>query len=330
MRTPGFFRNKPLVITIALVLALVMLIIFTSGNHETTAVESVAGTAVTPVNRGFSTFFDSISNFFTNMFNPTKAEAENIELKKQISKLQEESSQMDELQKENQRLTDLLGFVKENPRFTTVAATVIAKEQGIWFDVFTINVGRNQGVEKDMAVVNAQGLIGRVIDAGADWSKVMAIIDARSSVGTLLDRSRDNGMVRGTFSSADATGMCQMYYLDSDADVLPGDKVKTSGLGGIFPKGLLVGEVVELGNKSEGTSRRVMVKPAVDFNHMEEVLVIKAEKDTTTQGSQGTQDNKDNQTNPDITDNPKSTEPGSTSSPSNTSKPNNTTTPTQE
>ncbi len=321
MRTPGFFRNKPLVITIALAVVLVLLIIFTSGNHEATAVESVAGSAVTPVNRGFYTFFDSISDFFTNVFNPTKAEAENVELKKELSKLREESSQMEELQKENQRLTELLGFVQQNPRYTTVAATVVGKDPGIWFDVFLINVGRNQGVEKDMAVVNAQGLVGRVIEAGADWSKVMAIIDARSSVGTLLDRSRDSGMVRGTFSSSDATGMCQMYYLDSDADVLPGDKVITSGLGGIFPKGLTVGEVVELGSKTEGTSRRVMVKPTVDFSHMEEVLVIKEEKET---GDTKTTDTPNPQESPDIKDNPTPSKSPEGTSPDNTGNPDDT------
>ncbi|MDP2892369.1 MAG: rod shape-determining protein MreC [Bacillota bacterium] len=280
---PQFLKNRPFIITVAIAIVLSLLMIFTSGNSSTVVGNGI-GAGVTPVQGAFDTFSNAVGDFFSNIFNPTKAEAENVELKKQIAQLQEDSAQLRELQKENERLKELLGFVEENTTFTTVPARVVGKNPGFWFEMFEINVGRSQGVDKDMAVVNSQGLVGRVVEVGANWSKVLAVIDPRSSVAALLERSRDNGMVHGMLDTEESTGLCQMYYLHADADVLPGDKIITSGLGGVFPKGLLVGEVVEIGNQSESEQRRVMVKSAVDFTHLEEVLVIRQEAGSVPQG----------------------------------------------
>jgi rod shape-determining protein MreC len=284
MRMPEFFKNRPFIITAALSVVLVLLIIFTAGNGNITAVESGLGSAVTPVQGAFDTFNTSVGDFFSNIFNPTKAEAENEELKKQVAQLQSDSETLREIQKENERLRGLLGFAEQNPSLKMVPARVVSKNTGVWFNVFDIDAGRAQGIAVDMAVVNADGLVGRVIDTGLNWSKVLAVIDARSSVASLLERSRDNGMVHGMLETGVNTGLCQMNYLDTDADVLPGDRVLTSGLGGVFPKGLAVGEIVEIGKGSEGSQRKIMVKPAVDFTHLEEVMVIVQESSPVPQG----------------------------------------------
>jgi rod shape-determining protein MreC len=118
-----------------------------------------------------------------------------------------------------------------------VTGTVIGRSQGIWFDTFTISVGRSQGVEKNMPVVNANGLVGRVSEVGATWCKVIALVDSSTNVSVMVERTRDNGMVRGLLEAGTATDSLELYYLPSDSDLTPGDKIVTSGIGGLYPKG---------------------------------------------------------------------------------------------
>ncbi|MDD3919554.1 MAG: rod shape-determining protein MreC [Eubacteriales bacterium] len=266
-------KSKPFLIAVIAVVLLAVLALATSGSRKLTFMEGFVGSVVQPVQTFASNASDAIIGFFRNMFNTTDADQENQQLKAYVAQLEQTVSEVNTLRQENERLKSLLSFTETNPDLTYVAGTVIGRNQGIWFDTFTINIGRNQGVEKNMPVVNADGLVGRISDVGATWSKVVALIDSSTNISVIVERTRDNGMVRGTLEAGGESDTLELYYLPSDADLLPGDTVVTSGIGGLYPKGIAVGSVLEVSRAGE-SEINALVTPNVDFRHIEEIMVI--------------------------------------------------------
>ncbi len=269
----NLFKNKPLLIALIAVLLLALLAVLTSGDRTLSFVESTVGTVLQPVQGFASRASDAIIDFVENVFNTTEADLENQQLKVYVSQLEQSLNEMDSLRAENERLKSLLAFANSTPDLTYVSGTIIGRSQGIWFDTFTINVGRSQGVEKNMPVVNADGLVGRISEVGATWSKVIALIDSSMNVSVMVERTRDSGMVRGLLQAGNSSDTLELYYLPSDSDLMPGDKIVTSGIGGLYPKGLIVGDVTEV-SRSSDTQSNAVVRPSVDFRHIEELMVV--------------------------------------------------------
>ncbi len=270
----NILRNKPLLILIVAVLLLGALAFASSGTRTVSAIESAVGAVVKPVQSFASRSSDAIYAFFQRVFSTTDADRENEQLRAYIAQLEENQSGMSELQQENERLKNLLNYAQENAETEYLSARVIGKNQNVWFDVFTINAGRNAGVREDMPVVCADGLIGRVTDVAATYSKVTSIIDPSSNISVMVQRTRDNAMTRGAFSTTKDNQM-ELYYLPAGGDLVPGDVIVTNGLGGIFPKGITVGTVTEVMRTTEdNASRNAVVQSSVDFRHLEEVLIV--------------------------------------------------------
>ena len=158
-------------------------------------------------------------------------------------------------------------------QFDFVTATVIGRDPGNWTSTIIINRGLADGITKDMPVVTPQGLAGNVISVFNNTSKVQLILDPRSAVGSLVQRpeSRVAAIVEG-YGPNPLTP--RMINVARDADIIKGDKIITSGFGGIYPKGLLVGEAVDVINEEGGLLKYAILKPAVDFDRLEEVFVI--------------------------------------------------------
>ncbi|MEI6100475.1 MAG: rod shape-determining protein MreC [Eubacteriales bacterium] len=267
-----FFRNKPLVVTVILVIIILALLVSTSGMQDISGGQTVAGGVFIPVQRFFYQITDSLSSSVQKTFNTSDLEKENQDLKDQLSNLKSELSDYDELQKENVRLTKLLDYEQKQVNYKFKVANIVAKDPGIWFDSFTINLGSNDGLSVDMPVVTPDGVIGRVEEVGLNWSKVMTIIDGRSGASSIIDRTRDIGSVRGRMESEPSDPLLDMDLLPMDTDIQVGDNVLTSGVGGIYPKGLTIGQVVEVG--TESNQKKVVIKSTVDFRNLEEVLVM--------------------------------------------------------
>ena len=263
-----FFNNRPLVITILLSVLLVVLMIVTPGSGRLTGPESVAGTAVSGTQSFLGSLVDGVGHFFSSIFSPNETE--------------------DELKTENERLKSLLNYVQNHTEYEYITARVITKDPGYYFDVFVINAGYNDGVSKDDTVITPDGLVGRVTETGGSWSKVISIIDSRSSVSGTVERTRDNGVVNGIAQSKAQEGLCEMEFLPLEAELQPGDQVITNGLGGVFPRGFVIGQVVEVSAETGSTGKVVTIKPAVDFLHLEEVLIVKAKDVTATTTAQTT------------------------------------------
>ncbi len=275
----NILHNKPLLILIIAILLLGALALASAGSRTVSVIESALGAVVKPVQSFAAKSSDSIYHFFQKVFSTTDADKENEQLRAYIAQLEENQSGMTELQNENARLKDLLNYVQDDTQSEYLTARVIAKNQNVWFDVFTINAGRNAGIKEDMPVLCADGLIGRVTDVAATYSKVTSIIDPSSNISVMVQRTRDNAMIRGTFDTMNEDQM-ELYYLPAGGDLVPGDTIVTNGLGGVFPKGITVGTVTEVVRTTEDdTSKNAVVQSAVDFRHLEEVIVVISTQD---------------------------------------------------
>ena len=267
-----FFRNRPLVITVILVIIIFVLLIATANMQDVSGGQTVAGGVFVPVQRFFYQMTDNVSSFFQKTFNTTDLAKENQDLEEQLASLKSELADYDELQKENQRLSELLEYKQTQTSYQFKVAGIVAKDPGIWFESFTINVGSNDGVAVDMPVVTSDGVVGRIEEVGLNWSKVMTVIDGRSGISSIIERTRDFGSVRGRMESVPSDPLLDMDFLPIDTDIQVGDNVLTSGIGGIYPKGLTIGQVVEVGE--QGNQKKVVVKSAVNFRNLEEVMVM--------------------------------------------------------
>ncbi len=269
----NIFKNKPLLIALAAVLLLGLLAMFSAGERTLTVVESAAGGILQPVQAFASRASDAIILFVQNTFNTTEADIENQQLKVTISQLEQKVNEMDNLRAENERLKKLLNYAEQAPDLSYVTGVVTARSPGVWFEQFTLNVGRSHGVDKNMPVISGQGLIGRVTAVGATYCKVVTLLDTSTSVSVMVERTRDTGMVRGLLEAGNELDTLELYYLPADSDLLPGDKIVTSGIGGLYPKGLLVGEVREV-SRASSNDRNAIVTPASDLRHLEECMVV--------------------------------------------------------
>ena len=270
----GLFKNKPLLILLVAALLLGVLALATSGNRTATWVENAVGTVTTPVQSFASQASAAITGFFQRIFKTTDADQENAQLKVKLAQYEQIEQRLAEEQQENERLRALLNYAEEQEFSSYVTARVIGRDQGVWFSVFTINAGRKQGIEEDQPVISSSGLVGRVTEVGATWSKVTAIIDTTSAVSVMVERTRDNGMVRGLLSG-DGSELLELYYLPAGSDLVPGDIIVTNGVGGIFPKGVVLGTVIEVSRQgTDSEAGNAILQPAVDFQHIEEVMVL--------------------------------------------------------
>ena len=270
----GILKNKPLIIMLIAILLLGILAFVTSADRSVSWIESTLGSVIQPVQSFAAKASNGIISFVQKVFKTSDADKELEQLQVRMAQLEQAADENAKLKAENERLKKLLNYVETLENYEYVTAVVTGNSQGVWFETFTINAGRNKGIEKDMPVVCAEGLVGRVIEVGANWSKATAIIDPSSEVSVMVERTRDIGVVRGSFS-ATSDNQLEIYFLPSGFDLVPGDKIVTSGMSSIFPKTITVGTVSEVTRRSaEGSQSNAIIEPAVDFGHLEEVLVL--------------------------------------------------------
>ena len=193
---------------------------------------------------------------------------ENDQLRRQLDAALERGHQCTEVEFTNRRLTNLLNFQKSISQ-EVLPAAVIGKDPSTWFKTIIIDKGRQDGVEKGLPVVVPAGIVGQVMEVTNAYSKVLLVIDQNNAVDALVQRSRARGLVTGV-----ATGECIFKYVLLKHDVRIGDILISSGLDGVFPKGLRVGLVSGVIRSNAGIFQQVKVMPFVNFEKLEEVLVV--------------------------------------------------------
>ena len=238
----------------------------------------VSGAIVVPLQdgmNGIGKWFTNKADYFNSVKKLTK---KNKELESQVNELTEENSLLAQNKYELERLRDLYQLDQDYSSYEKIAANVIGKDSGNWFDIFTINKGSKDGIKKDMNVISGGGLVGIVTDVGKDYAKVRAIIDDESSVSVSFANTSDTGIVSGDLKLMD-DGVMNVTEVLKDAKVTEGDMVVTSKISDKFVPGILVGYVTNIKLDSSELTQSGQIIPVVDFKHIDEVLVITQLKD---------------------------------------------------
>jgi rod shape-determining protein MreC len=193
---------------------------------------------------------------------------ENINLQKEMDLLNRKMVEFKEIYQENKRLEKLLSFKHKLP-FSTVAARVIGRDSSNWISALIIDKGSKDNLRVGMPVIGGVGLVGKLVEVGSSTSRVLLINDSNFKVAALIQDSRDEGIVSGSLG-----GKCRMYFLSLESEVKTNDRVITSGLGGVFPKGLLIGRVIDVDIDASGLMKNCLIEPTTDLSRLEEVLII--------------------------------------------------------
>lgn len=190
----------------------------------------------------------------------------------EVAQLKGKINRLNEVELENSRLRGLLKM-KENlsSQWQTVTARVIARDAGNWYQTVTINRGMNDGLKKGLAVINQDGLVGQIISVSGSTAEVLLILDKDGAVSVLDQLSRTPGVVEGVDNPR---GFLRMIHVPQDAVLRENEIIISSGLGGLFPPGLRIGYVVSVQAEPNGLMKQAIVRPFVDFERLEEVLVL--------------------------------------------------------
>ncbi len=239
--------------------------------YRLNAVDRALVWIVSPVQRGTTAILSAVKLLWFNYIYLVRLKEKNEVMEDRVSRLEKALSDMREKAAATDRLAGLLLFKENNP-YEVRVARIIGFDSG-YFKTFTLDKGVDDGLAVSMPVVAARGVVGRIVRVHPAFSQVLLLLDFNSAVDAVIQRTRDKGIVTGIGGD-----LCEMKYVDFQADVQPGDTVVTSGQGGIFPEGLIIGEVTEVTREGPGLFQGVKVRPAVAAGKLEEVLVILKEK----------------------------------------------------
>lgn len=241
---------------------------------------AVAGYTVVPFEEGLSAVGHWLSGRSEELAQIRELIAENEKLQAQVDELTIENTRLQQDRYELTNLRELYQLDAQYDEYEKTGARIIARDTGNWFHSFVINKGENDGIAVDMNVMAGSGLVGRIVDVGPNWAKVKSIIADDSNVSAMVLSSSDNMVVSGNLKLY-ASGVIEFEQLvDSTDVVVEGDKVVTSNISDKFLPGILIGYISTINRDSNNLTKSGYLTPAVDFEHLEEVLVILEQKQT--------------------------------------------------
>lgn len=236
-------------------------------------VRNITRALFVPFQAGLTAVGTDVSDFVRSARDLRDLRQRNAQLQAQVNRLSVENARLTEVERENERLRQLLNFTRSNPWYDYRAAAVIGQKIGddtsnLLFSIF-IDVGARDGVAVDMPVITDRGLVGRVVAVGPNVAEVLMLIDPASAINARVQSSRVTGIVRGNVDSG-----LVMERIPQGETVSPGDIVLTSGLGGNFPDKLVIGQITEVLQRDSDMFQSARIRPTVDFGKLEEVMVI--------------------------------------------------------
>ena len=252
--------------------------------------QDAAGYVFVPMQKGINNLGNSISDKITEYCTLGKIKSENKKLKKQVEELTTllTTNKLEQYELNNYR--ELFDLDAKYPTYKKVAASVIAKDSGNWFSTFTIDKGKKDGVDVGMNVLAGSGLVGIVTDAGNNYAKIRCIIDDSSKVSCMVSTTEDNLTVSGNIKTMNENKVITFTELkDDDGKVQVGDPVVTSYVSDRYQQGILVGYVTSVENNSNNLTKSGTITPVVDFEHIENVMVITQLKNTGSDDTQATE-----------------------------------------
>lgn len=244
---------------------------FVDFNPVTVAINTIAS----PVKHGFSYVSHSLNSVKEFVWDMRAYKEDNKRLASENIELKRENRSISEYKSENERLRKLLDLKVNSEEYTTVAAEVISFSHNDEYRRVEISKGTAAGIVKGNAVITADGLVGRVSEAGPNYAMVETILDPESIIGIKVSRSGGTGLVEGDYDLA-RNAQCKLTFVDKETPVIVGDVIETSGSGGAYPAGLVIGTVMNISADRSGTLNYAVIDTAVNFDMLREVLVITA------------------------------------------------------
>ena len=271
----NFFKKSGiLIICLAAVIALVTIVTLTLSPGNSDAVTGAGNVIMKPVKNMMTSFVQSLEKIYGYMFKYDKIVEENEQLKAQIAKLEEEYRDYTAISEENERLNKLLGFSSKNSGYEYESATIISWTASNWSSTFTIGKGSNSGIELYDCVITENGyLVGQVTELGPSTATVTTILDTSSSIGALIYASSEVAVIEGDYKLFQE-GKVKLSYLPDNAAVATGDTVITSGKGGQYPQGLVIGYVSDIYKAGGGLSDYASVTTAASIDNLTNVFII--------------------------------------------------------
>lgn len=258
---------------IILVILLVLVNLTAANRQDITVVERAIRTLYTPLQSGVSGVSDTFQNWRTHLADKNTLEQRLQEVSRQNQQLKLENQMLKEDQAELKRLRGIVNFKENSFIYDLIAARVIARSPNNWYSTVTIDKGSQDGIRKNMPVINPEGLVGRVSSVTDNSAQIFLITDREVAVGAILQEIREtNGIVEGLGDN----NLLRMRNIPYYSTIRKGERVVTSGLSEYYPKGIAIGTIETVAREPNGLLLSASVKPAVNFNKLEEVLIISA------------------------------------------------------
>lgn len=267
--------NTKLKIIIILAVLLTAVLAVMAGLTNRSVPELLVQGVLAPFRAAATSLTKTAERYYSYMFRYEALEAENESLKEQIANMEDAARKADATERENARLRNQLSFKETHETYDEVDAYIIGWSSSDWESTFTINRGTNAGIRENLCAITANGeVVGLVTEVGVNYAVVKTVLDSTLEISGTISTSGYNGMVKGGYTSGNDT-LLQMNYLPSDSIIRNKDQVVTSG-STVYPRGLIIGSVVDAGYEETGVAKFALLDPAADINSLEQVFIITA------------------------------------------------------
>ena len=235
--------------------------------------QTVVQTILAPFRSAGSTLVRQVERYYDYVFQYESLQAENKALREQIMAMEEDVRSADSLQRENERLHQLLGLVEEHRDYYPTSAYIISWNGSNWKSAFTIDKGTSSGIEEGMvAITEYSQVVGLVTEAGPNWATVTTVLDSVLGISASVASSGYTGKVEGALATG-SEGLLRMNYLPTDSVLRNNDQVLTTG-STVYPRGLIIGYITDAGFDETGVAKYALLRPAADLDNLEQVLII--------------------------------------------------------
>ena len=269
-----FLRSKFFIIALLLAIVLVTVPSVLALMGQGSVVRNVLNVIATPFRFVITKTEESIEGFAMYFREFDEMHEENKALRARLKELEEQMAKSEAIREENEWLYGYLGLRRLHTDYVFEAATVVGRESGNYMTVLTLDCGSANGIKLNMPAITGDGIVGYVSEVGLTWCKVSTIIETATSVGAFVERSGEIGVVKGDYTLKNQ-GFCQMSYLSTDSDIKVGDRIISSGIGVVYPRGLLIGTVSEIVPDAASRTLSAYIEPAVDLKDVSRVMIIK-------------------------------------------------------
>lgn len=243
-------------------------------NGTNNVVTNGVNKVLNPVQEFFYGIVDKINSTIGLVFNFSDVKKENDELKKRNIELENKLIGYEDFKRQNDEFKKILDFQDQKGSYNYVGVNIIGRSGGSFFDGYIIDKGTKVGVKKDMAVISPEGLVGVVTEVSSSSAKIQPIINENRYVAAMVESTRESNAIIKGFKGENNKPLTKLDLLPLDSEIKVGDKILTSGLGQVYPKGIRIGEVTSIEDDKVKRTKSAIVKPYVDFNKLEELFIV--------------------------------------------------------